>query len=434
MRILSGILTAGAVATVAWLPSAAATATTHAAHSQPLTSSVAWPDDANFRVTPRFSPNGDGIADVAVVRYSRTTAGRSTLIFSKKNKRTRTTEPVRTVRLGRQDAGRFSYRWDGRDDAGKQVSQGPVWVTLDRGPRPNVGGKTWIDRSFRPDALKPETFGKPRATPRVFPRSRSVRDGLPLSVSMPTDTKAAWLVVTRPDGKRFRDRSVDTSQRWSVVKWEARRKGKPLPAGRYQVALGGVDTTGNRGVGAPVAVRVSNARLGWQRVTRTVAPAPSFRDICWFVPSPGCGDRPVDCGTTARSARYPDGLSYRSRECAEGPDMASAMHYTGVPETAGLRGVHAINVSFTGSPTVEGTADVGTLRIGGGSDGPRTIDVSGSTGATTGWLEAPVWGLGDTNPERRIAPGAVWTFFTEGTNSVDVESFTVSMRYLQILR
>ena len=64
-------------------------------------------------------------------------------------------------------------------------------------------------------------------------------------------------------------------------------------------------------------------------------------------------------------------------------------------------------------------------------------DVVGTSGQSE-WVLDPVWGEGEAGePDsyvQRRDPGAAWSFFTTGTDSVDVASFTVDVRYLAVKR
>ena len=88
--------------------------------------------------------------------------------------------------------------------------------------------------------------------------------------------------------------------------------------------------------------------------------------------------------------------------------------------------------AFAGAPTAAGEPDAGTLVVG-GADGGATV--VGSSGRSP-WVDDPTWGegmVGDPDlgvPDR--APAAVWTFTTTGTDSVDVASFTIDVRYLVV--
>jgi hypothetical protein len=62
--------------------------------------------------------------------------------------------------------------------------------------------------------------------------------------------------------------------------------------------------------------------------------------------------------------------------------------------------------------------------------------VVGTTGQST-WVDDPAWGEGSAgDPDRYIPrrdPAAAWSFFTTGTDSVDVATFTVDVRYLAVM-
>ena len=98
-----------------------------------------------------------------------------------------------------------------------------------------------------------------------------------------------------------------------------------------------------------------------------------------------------------------------------------------MPVTEAVRGVDSARVAFTGTPTSPGDSDVGTMAYGGET-------VSSSTGGQGDWH--PSW-IGKGQPggefQPRVAAGAVWTFTTTGTDSFDVASFTLGLRYLAVV-
>ena len=100
-----------------------------------------------------------------------------------------------------------------------------------------------------------------------------------------------------------------------------------------------------------------------------------------------------------------------------------------VPE-ATVRGVRSALVSLVGRPTTGGF-DYGRLRLF--SEGYRTTGGVGATSATTAWVKFPEgYRSWLTSGGERIPPGVRWTFETTGTDSVDIQQYTVTVRYLVI--
>ena len=135
------------------------------------------------------------------------------------------------------------------------------------------------------------------------------------------------------------------------------------------------------------------------------------------------------------STRLAGGLSYRSAECAPAGSYrneAWALHYLPVPESAGVRGIGSAKVSFTGSPTTDGEADLGTLSVWREDFSLPDEDVAGSTFAETPFVDCPRGCRGIEAYDEDFDPGVIWSFRTTGTDSVDVGTFTVTMRYLAV--
>jgi hypothetical protein len=189
------------------------------------------------------------------------------------------------------------------------------------------------------------------------------------------------------------------------VRWDGRRAGHALPAGRYYVTVSGKDEDGFTGTTKPRQVTVSAKKLVPR--TRTVTAQPANSEA--FVEPSGCNDctfPPPPCGTVVASDRFsqPGALSYRS-----GSSCAAA-------------------VSLFGGPTTPGAPDQGELAYGDG-----TTSVTVATGSDTGdhtTAGTPVsirlvyHGGGDE------VPGIVWSFTTRDGASYDVATFTVRYTFL----
>ena len=122
------------------------------------------------------------------------------------------------------------------------------------------------------------------------------------------------------------------------------------------------------------------------------------------------------------------------REPGSFHSRASSAHLLEVPEATGVRGLSAVRIAFAGAPTTAGEPDTGTLRVWG--DGTEDdVSIVGTTGQAT-WIDDPGWGEGDVGDPDRHLPrrdlAAAWSFSTLGTDSVDVATFTVDVRYLAV--
>lgn len=134
---------------------------------------------------------------------------------------------------------------------------------------------------------------------------------------------------------------------------------------------------------------------------------------------------------------FAGGLSYRSADCDQvhaWRNSASQLHAIGIPEAAGVRGISAAEVAFTGRPTADGATDTATIVLPREDTSLPVVRASGSTGASTGWIDCPRTCQGVVIPQydQRFDPGVAWYVETTGADSVDVASFTVSVRYLAV--
>jgi hypothetical protein len=199
--------------------------------------------------------------------------------------------------------------------------------------------------------------------------------------------------------------------------------------------VAGRDKAGNTGRSQTVKIWVSDDQLEWREATATVTADASEVGPCTYSSANGCGDY-TSCGRVVASSLFPGGLSYRSAECTaptstlQTQPSAGATHMLEVPEATGVRGLSAVRVSFEGAPTTAGEADTGTLYVHGRAAGSTVAGTSGQSA----WVQEPSWGAGlvgdDVIPQRD--PAAVWSFVTKGTDSVDVASYTVDVRYLAV--
>jgi hypothetical protein len=397
----------------------------------------------------RFSPNGDGAKDTLRIRYRVPSEAHVYLTVSRAGESWRS---VRTVDLGKQSAGTHEWTWDGRSQSGKRVSD-QVYVirVYDSVPgyqASRASKKVQVDTVLNA-VLRAPTYGAELGAPaRVFPRTTVVTDMLDLAAfSEEKHLASLELVIRNSRGGVVRRadvaeplRNTTTSLVYGhgrAVAWAAVRGGKPLPSGPYTAVVRGLDKAGNSGRSETVKIWVSADKLEWREKTVTVAPDTSVAPPCKYDNDPGCGDWSY-CGSVVASGLFPGGLSYRSAECTAPPGpvhtqaRAAASHVLLVPEATGVRGLSAVRVAFTGTPTTSGEPDVGKLYVAGTT---TSATVEGTSGQSA-WVEDPRWGEGlaqdlDTGEPQRD-PAALWSFSTIGTDSVDVASYTVDLRYLAV--
>jgi len=399
----------------------------------------------NVAAASRFSPNGDGVKDTLSIRYRLPVGAHVRLTISPAADSRR---PVRRVDLGEQPAGTHTWTWNGRNQSGKQVYDRSYVISLydlepTTGQRERASKKVQVDTVFQAQLTAPTYGAEPGAPARVYPRTTAVTDTINLRASAwEKKLTALELIIRNRKGRVVRRADVATPLTTAngglygygrAVPWAAVRGGKPLPSGRYTAVVVGRDKAGNTGRSLTVKIWVSDDKLEWRETTTTVTADESAFGPCTYSSANGCGDFP-DCGEVVASTLYAGGLSYRSTPCANPESFqsrASSSHMLEVPEATGVRGLSAVRVAFVGAPTTAGEPDTGTLRV-------WRDDIEGDVVGTTGqspWIDDPAWGEGAAgwpdSPPRRD-PAAAWSFSTFGTDSVDVATFTVDVRYLAV--
>ncbi len=419
----------------------------------PVSSLGATPGDLTVHVPKVFSPNGDGRKDEARIRYELPRNGRVTVVVLQGIP----SRTVKVAKLGWQKRGEHQWSWDGRGKGGRRVADGSYFVnvalTAADGTRitPARRARTRVDTTFsaRVEARTDYALPRGKVLP-VYPRTSVVRDSVSLRPLLHEKARWARLVIKDRRGRTVLSEDVTDADDLTYsnadygqphpddVVWTARRRGKALPPGRYRAFVRGRDVAGNINRTDTYPLRVSREALEWREETRAVGAQGSRTAVCGFLSTAnGCGEAPAECGVVVASALLAGGLSYRSAECDPARperNTASALHYLPVPETAGIRGVAAARVSFAGRPTPEAGSDQGTLAVWREQRGAPQVTVSGSTGATTGWVDCPrgCRGIVVSEYDGRFDPGVVWSFTTRGTSSVDVATFTVEVRYLAV--
>jgi hypothetical protein len=147
-------------------------------------------------------------------------------------------DPVRTlVRNRRERAGRVTYVWDGRDDAGRIVAEGVY--------RPRVRLRKHGRTIVLPNAIRVDTTAPVIELVRVFPRVFSPdgdgrNDRIVAEYEIDELAHAMMLVDDRRRVlSRFRERE-------GRLVWFGRIDGKPVRPGTYEIRLRAIDRAGNR--------------------------------------------------------------------------------------------------------------------------------------------------------------------------------------------
>ena len=398
----------------------------------PAAVGVSDPGVVEVSGTAVFSPNGDGVKDVARIRY---TLGRPGPVTVEVRLAHRQGPAVFRVRLGRQSAGRHTWRWDGRGWHGMPVPDASYAVHVLSG---DAQGRTGlqVDRRFRVALSTDPSYGARGRDPVVvYPRSDDVRDRVGLvAEAVEREVEDGRLVVRDPQGRVVARTSLrrDGTNRFATfaarLAWQARRPdGRPLPAGNYVVDVRGTDLAGNTASSRPLSVRVSKRVLAWHEESRTVLPMESRVGECDRSTALGCGLTSY-CGVVLPSERFVGGLSLRSAVCPDPerrPEAAST-HLVTVADA--VRGIESYRLGFTGAPTGPDETDPLTLSVG-----DAVLTSSGA--AQTSWLTTGPYLDGDVRRSEFIPPlrpSVQWRASTAGDDSYEVASFTLDLRYLVV--
>ena len=400
---------------------------------------AAAPPVIGVQVTRHFSPNGDGVKDQAVLRYTLPRTG-SEVTWRISGP----TGLVRQGKVGEQAAGEYTVTWAGRLRNGEPAPDGNYSFAVSA--RFSTAS-TKTTKHFRLDTtfmgrVMTERYGAPASRPnRVFPRSTEVVDALPLTAETESSLASGSLVIKDEAGRAVLRRDVKDGDlsggTWRrSVRWTARQHGEALPVGRYRAFVKGVDKAGNKGRSAALEVRVSPQKLVWREESRVLAAAQTD------VSGAACGwistgnDCPFSfyCGDVVASELFVGGRSHRSAVCPSGSSSlalpeATSWHLVSSPDA--VHGIDSARVAFNGQPTNAGETDQGTLHFGG------TTTTSAGSGQSP-WVQGSPLSDGRVADEERgidrIPPSAFWTFSTTGEDSFDVATFTVDLRYLVVDR
>lgn len=210
------------------------------------------------RVDKVFSPVCECSRDVAVVSFRLRKPETVTVTIIDSSGR-----PVQTlVRRQREKAGRVSYTWDGRDDAGRVVAEGRY--------RPKVElkahGRTFVlPNPIRVDTTDP-TIRLSRVAPRVIsPDGDGRGDRVTASYVVDEPARATMLI---DDRRRVIGRF---SALKGKLNWYGIVNGRPVRPGVYELRLRAIDRAGNRSLATrAVPIRVRYVELARDRV-RAVA-------------------------------------------------------------------------------------------------------------------------------------------------------------------
>jgi len=215
------------------------------------------------RVDKVFSPVCECARDVAVVSFRLRRPETVTVIIIDSAGR-----PVQTlVRRRHEKAGRVSYTWDGRDDAGRVVAEG--------GYRPKVelaahGRTIVLPNPIRVDTTDP-TIRVTHVAPRVIsPDGDGRGDRVTVSYVVSEPARAMMLI----DGRR---RVIGRFSRLKGnLTWYGIVNGKPVRPGIYELQLRAIDRAGNRSLATrAIPIRARYVELARDRVV--AAPGKRFQ-------------------------------------------------------------------------------------------------------------------------------------------------------------
>jgi hypothetical protein len=201
------------------------------------------------RVDKVFSPVCECARDVSVISFRLRRGGTVTVDLLDSSGRS-----VRTlVRNRREQAGRVSYTWDGRNDANRVVAEGIY--------RPRVrlrqhGRTIVLPNPIRVDTTAP-TITLLRVFPRVFsPDGDGSADRITAEYEIDEPARAMMLVNGE---RRVLSRFRETEGR---LVWFGRIGGRPVRPGEYEIRLRAFDRAGNRSARTrAVTVRVRYIEL-----------------------------------------------------------------------------------------------------------------------------------------------------------------------------
>ncbi len=214
------------------------------------------PEISARAVPALFSPNADGVADVALLQLTyrdESPAGKWTLAIK--------SESGRLVRsFSGQGSIPASVEWDGRNEAKKVVPDGSYTYTLTA--EDAVGNKTTtLEQIVRVDDTPPEiTLG---VQPAIFaPKSDSGQSRASFTDTVQDASNLTrWrLAIANAKGEVVQEFKGEGRPSQQIV-WEGvDAKGSPFPDGPYDARLSVVDEVGNEGKSAAARVTINAAK------------------------------------------------------------------------------------------------------------------------------------------------------------------------------
>ena len=412
-----------------------------------------------------FSPNGDGVKDTAVLRY--TLAKKSEVIV-----KVRRADKARTVvyrkKLGNLSSGSHTWTWRGKNLNGKVVRDGRYsavfladQVAKDGKTRRAYAG-VYVDTRFNA-SWAPEVNAD-----TVYPNTTLIHDAVGITLSNHGDdpmTALGRVVMRVRDAQgravltRIFEYHADPYEAALPILLTGRDDhNEPLPAGAYSVRFNVWDMAGNVGSSKAVTVQVSDTPLieafgsmvvpptgAWKasRLTAGDQVATRTAQVRGGRSSAGCCDpQPVPCGTVVPSEVYSDlgAMSFRSSDTCGGSSLRPSLAMAGgglaldtlSPQVA-PRGLRTSWLTMRGKPTVAGEVDTARLFSTGVS---YFYDTSGPYVASAAVPEET-----PTTTQPKNYPwepqyfggytwGVDWSIATLGVDSYDVASVLVHYTYL----
>jgi hypothetical protein len=185
------------------------------------------------RVDKVFSPVCECARNVAVISFRLRKPERVTVTMIDSAGRS-----VQTLVRGRREqVGRVSYTWDGRDDAGRVVPEGRYRARVELAAH---GRTIVLPNPIRVDTTDP-TIRLVRVSPRVISPDGDGR-GDSVTASYKVDERARALMLI-DDKRRVLGRFSRLQGR---LVWYGRVNGRPVPPGNYALRLRAIDRAGNR--------------------------------------------------------------------------------------------------------------------------------------------------------------------------------------------
>lgn len=200
------------------------------------------------RLTRLISPNGDGTRDRGAIRFRAERRERiSVRVIDADDQVVRTLVDRRRVAKGE----RIRVLWDGRDDAGRVVSDGEyrLRINLQR-----QGRAVLVRRAITVDTVPPRpevtAIGPSEAAPEILPLPGGGPAEIAFTTPNPDEPTDVRIYRTSPGVELVGATTVPAGE--TSLTWDGRRAGRALEPGTYVVALRTRDAAGNVGTSPPV--------------------------------------------------------------------------------------------------------------------------------------------------------------------------------------